>query len=79
MKVTDNTNGLLTIQANMNKEGDYNQAMKIAQKMVELEYITGMEIIIEDSEEGYIQIGALWGKKQAADMLEAYTDAKKAA
>jgi len=75
MKIKLNNNAELIIQANMKKEGDYQAAMKIAEKMTEEE---GIDIASADETEGWIHICAVWNHFQKAELKDAWEAAKAA-
>lgn len=74
MKIQDYSNGIITIQANMKKEGDFEMAQKVAQKM-EDDSCGAYEFIMED-DSGFVQVGTVWGHFQAVELKEAYQAAK---
>ncbi|MCP5005079.1 MAG: hypothetical protein GY941_14270 [Planctomycetes bacterium] len=76
MKISSVSNGELTIQANVNKDGDYHAAMEVALKM---ERDSGGEFVVTSlcEREQWIQICGAWFPKQAEELRDAYTTAKK--
>lgn len=75
MKISGVCNGTLTIQANVNKKGDYDLARKVAEQMVtdsNGEFVIGSECEYEQ----WVQICAAWEHKQADDLKHAYKEAK---
>jgi hypothetical protein len=75
MRIKLVNNAELVIQANVNKEGDYGQAMARAERMVEA---SGgmMEIASNDEYEQWIHLCAGWDDKQASDLKDLYNEAK---
>ncbi len=76
MKISEITNGDLIIQANVNKEGDYHAAMEVALKM---ERDSGGEFVVTSlcEREQWVQVCGAWYSKQAWELRDAYTTAKK--
>lgn len=77
MKISQACNAMLTIQANTAKPGDYQAAVAIANKMVEINS-DWLVLCSECEYEQWIQVSACWDNKQAADLRYAYKEAKKA-
>lgn len=73
MKIKLNNNAEIIIQANMKKEGDYEEMMKIAEKMAEED---GIDIASGDEVEGWVHICAVWNHFQKAELKDAWNDAK---
>lgn len=76
MKITLNNNAELVIQANVKKVGDYEQVLKIAQKMIELDYVT-CDIACLCEHEQWVHVCATWDNFQAKELREVFYDAKK--
>ena len=76
MKITLNNNAELVIQANVNKAGDYEAAMKVAEKMVDMDDVT-CDIACVDEFAQWIHVCARWDNFQAKELKELFYDAKK--
>ena len=77
MKIQYHNNAELVIQANVNKAGDYEKSLKIANKMMELDFIE-VSIASVDEHEQWVHVCACWDHYQAKDMKELYQMAKAA-
>ena len=75
MKLTAATNDTIQIQANANKAGDYELALAVAEKMVELDLVDCDIAAAEDGE--WVQVCARWDHYQAAEMKDLFKEAKK--
>lgn len=76
MKLTTLNNAEIVIQANVNWLSDYENALKVAQKMVANNpgYI---DIASVDNTEQWIHLCAVWDNRQAEELKEEYLIAKK--
>ncbi len=76
MKLTAVDNASMTIQANVEKEGDYDVAEKIANKIVDS---SGDCYVVASScpYEQWVQVTTVWDNKQAQELKDAYKVAKK--
>ena len=73
MKVTSRSNDNFVIQANMNKTGDYENVIAIANKMANS---TNFDIASGCEHEGWIQLCGIWNHFQATEIMEEYQLAK---
>lgn len=76
MKISNVCNGTLTIQANMEIDGDYQAALTLANKMVADSDGT-IDLCSSDECEGWVQVAAAWDNYQAKELRQAYNIAKK--
>lgn len=75
MKIRTINNNELVIEANQNKEGDYELCVKIAE-LIDAEDLYGL--VFTAAEEGeFVQLCARWNHYQAKEFKEAYEEAKK--
>ena len=78
MRIHTITNDEMTIQADMNKDDDFEKAMQVAQAIVD-----GSDGMIDLSSacetEGWVQLGMVWDHYQAKELRGLYAEAKKAA
>ncbi len=72
------SNALVNINANMKKDGDFDQAMKVAEIMVE-QAEGDLAWIEADDCEGRIVLSAKWDNLQAKEWKEMYESAKASA
>lgn len=77
MKIQYYNNAEIVIQANVNKEGDYDEVLKVANKMIELDLID-VDIASADEHEQWVHICARWDHYQAKEMKDLYQAAKAA-
>lgn len=76
MKIRLINNAELVIGAREGDEKDYQQALKIAEKMVEM---GDVDCVIASAEDGeFIHVTACWNHYQASELREAYKAAKAA-
>lgn len=77
MKITTLNNAEIVIQANVNKEGDWDKVKEVADKMMEMGWV---EIVIasEETSEQWIHLTACWNHYQTKEIKEAYKAAKAA-
>ena len=80
MKIRLMNNAEIVISANENKEGDYNAALEIANKMVDMSNEPDSaypRCDIASAEEGdFIHICAVWDNFQKVELKDLYSDAK---
>ena len=76
MKLTLNSNALLSIQANPNKEGDFSTALKVAERIVQETHIDCVVAEYCDFEQ-WVLISAVWNEFQAEELRYEYLEAKK--
>ena len=76
MKIALSNNAELIIQANVKKEGDYEQAMQIAEKMEQLGWVDCVPAAACEHEQ-WIHMSAVWRESQAEWLRAAYYSAKK--
>ena len=76
MRIHLNNNAELVIQANVKKAGDYEAAMKVAEKMVELDHVE-ISIASACEYEQWVHVCARWDNFQAKELKELFYDAKR--
>jgi len=77
MKLSDANNGLIGIQANMKKAGDYEAALKVAEEMV-LISSDSLVIVEADEWEGRVVLSSVAERYQRAEWIDLYKMAKAA-
>lgn len=76
MRLTTSNNAELVIQANINKAGDYEKAMKIAERIAK-NNPGFIDIASSCDTEQFVHLCAVWDNKQAGDLKHEYKVAKK--
>lgn len=76
MKLTTLNNAEIVIQANVEKEGDFDKVREVAKRIIEDGFVE-MDIASEDTDEQWIHLCAVRNNFQMADIKEAYKQAKR--
>jgi len=76
MRVSNACNGTLPIQAR--NEKDFLAAQKVADKMclVAKSYGIKMDLVADDEDSLWVQVGAVWDGKQRTELIDIYKESK---
>lgn len=76
MKLVASTNDTITIQADVNKPGDYEIALQVAAKMAKSDFVN-CDIAAVDDAEQWVMVCAVWDNYQAIELKDLFKEAKK--